>query len=386
MKRIYLIDCPGVVAPAVDDKPVDIVLKGVVRVENLSQPEYYIPAVLERVRREYMGRTYEVKSWEDAEDFLGQVAKRTGKLLKGGEPDLGSVAKMVLNDWIRGRIPFYSVPPDLDGFEGAAEPGQAEGEKQQQPGVQQILSKIFVSAKYLPDDMNKEGEVVDDPEVVKAVEEAEHGTGKKERKRKVESTDWDEVFEGVVGEEVVDSIPGREAPAFIPDSDEEEDDEEEGEEEWESAEDSDEDVEEADDADNPEEADETLADSSSEEESEPITQKRRKLTVQKGRRKAGLPVFTVQEKETLSNSPPKKRRTEPKPKPQEPESSEDEQQPKKEARLTTNKGKVGTHYYETANVKNKNRNKVKPVDPNTLVKKLQSKGKVSGKVGKKGRR
>ncbi|KAJ3053019.1 GTPase required for pre-60S ribosomal subunit nuclear export and maturation [Rhizophlyctis rosea] len=388
MKRIYLIDCPGVVAPAVDDKPVDIVLKGVVRVENLSQPEYYIPAVLERVRREYMGRTYEVKSWEDAEDFLGQVAKRTGKLLKGGEPDLGSVAKMVLNDWIRGRIPFYSTPPDLDGFEGAAEGGAAE-EGQQQPVVQQIFSKIFVSAKYLPDDMTREGEVVDDPEVVRAVEEAEEGAKgeKKERKRKMESTDWDEVFESVVGEEVVDSIPGREGPVDVPESDDEEvegEEEEVGGEGWESVEEGEEDAADAEDA-VVDDDDEPLADSS---EDEPESfQKRRKLTLQKGRRKAGLPVFTVQETPaTTTTSPPKKRRTEPKSKP-EPEYSDDEdQQSKKAARVTTNKGKVGKHYYETANVKNRNRSKVKPIDPNTLVKKLQKTGKVSGKVGKKGRR
>ena len=35
MKRIFLIDCPGVVYNKNDDDQTDIVLKGVVRVENL---------------------------------------------------------------------------------------------------------------------------------------------------------------------------------------------------------------------------------------------------------------------------------------------------------------------------------------------------------------
>ena len=35
MKRIFLIDCPGVVYNKTDDSETDIVLKGVVRVENL---------------------------------------------------------------------------------------------------------------------------------------------------------------------------------------------------------------------------------------------------------------------------------------------------------------------------------------------------------------
>ena len=38
MKRIYLIDCPGVVYPH-GDTETDIVLKGVVRVENIPTPE-----------------------------------------------------------------------------------------------------------------------------------------------------------------------------------------------------------------------------------------------------------------------------------------------------------------------------------------------------------
>ncbi|CDQ80202.1 unnamed protein product [Oncorhynchus mykiss] len=40
---------------------------------------------------------------------------RMGKLLKGGEPDLPCVSKMVLNDWQRGRIPFFVKPPGCEG-------------------------------------------------------------------------------------------------------------------------------------------------------------------------------------------------------------------------------------------------------------------------------
>ncbi|PBP23645.1 nucleolar GTP-binding protein 2 [Diplocarpon rosae] len=39
MKRIYLIDCPGVVPPSSTDTPQDILLRGVVRVENVENPE-----------------------------------------------------------------------------------------------------------------------------------------------------------------------------------------------------------------------------------------------------------------------------------------------------------------------------------------------------------
>ena len=35
-----------------------------------------------------------------------------GRLLKGGEPDIEGVARIVLSDWVRGRIPFFVPPPE----------------------------------------------------------------------------------------------------------------------------------------------------------------------------------------------------------------------------------------------------------------------------------
>ncbi|XP_051921890.1 nucleolar GTP-binding protein 2 [Hippocampus zosterae] len=114
MRRIFLIDCPGVVYPS-EDSETDIVLKGVVQVEKIKNPEEHIEAVLERAKPEYIQKTYRVPTWSSAEDFLEKLAFRSGKLLKGGEPDLPTVSKMVLNDWQRGRIPFFVKPPGPEG-------------------------------------------------------------------------------------------------------------------------------------------------------------------------------------------------------------------------------------------------------------------------------
>eukprot|EP00249_Psilotum_nudum_P018209 c26693_g1_i1 orf=82-1917(+) len=119
-KRIFLIDCPGVVYQC-DDSETDIVLKGVVRVSNLENATDHIREVLSRVKKEYLTRAYKIKDWVDENDFLTQLSKMAGKLLKGGEPDLMTVAKMVLNDWQRGRIPFYTPPPRLEESKSTAE-------------------------------------------------------------------------------------------------------------------------------------------------------------------------------------------------------------------------------------------------------------------------
>uniref|UniRef100_A0A915K5W3 Nucleolar GTP-binding protein 2 n=1 Tax=Romanomermis culicivorax TaxID=13658 RepID=A0A915K5W3_ROMCU len=109
MRKIFLIDCPGIVYPS-GDCDTALILKGVVRVENVKDPENHISAVLDRVKREYIIKTYQILDWLDVEDFLTKLAQRCGRLLKGGEPDLSTTAKMILNDFQRGRLPYF-VPP-----------------------------------------------------------------------------------------------------------------------------------------------------------------------------------------------------------------------------------------------------------------------------------
>lgn len=89
-------------------------MKGVVRAERLIDPEYYIAGLILRADTDSLRGIYKIDSWNDHEDFLEQLAKKGGRLLKGGEPDKSTAAKMVLQDWQRGRIPYYSYPPNYD--------------------------------------------------------------------------------------------------------------------------------------------------------------------------------------------------------------------------------------------------------------------------------
>ncbi|KAI4160438.1 MAG: hypothetical protein LQ342_005762 [Letrouitia transgressa] len=125
MKRIYLIDCPGVVPPNQNDSEEDILLRGVVRVENVENPHVYVPAVLQKAKVRHIERTYGVSGFGSSADFLEQLARKGGRLLKGGEADVDGVAKMVLNDFLRGKIPWFTPPP---GWEGQQEKG-VEGRK-----------------------------------------------------------------------------------------------------------------------------------------------------------------------------------------------------------------------------------------------------------------
>lgn len=160
MKRIFLIDCPGIVSPSDKDTESDIVLRGVVRVEGLNQPEDHIEALLKKAKREYVEKTYGIKDWTDHVDFLEKFARKTGRLLKKGEPDISTCAKMVLNDWLHGKIPYFVPPPSLPSDE-ADESSSAATEDSVKVEEQSAKDKEVVKTE---DDDKKDGEEEGDGE------------------------------------------------------------------------------------------------------------------------------------------------------------------------------------------------------------------------------
>lgn len=138
MKKIFLIDCPGIVPPSSRDTESDILFRGVVRVEHVSNPEQYIPDMLQKCERKHLERTYEISGWSKFEDdisllekasieFIELIARKQGRLLKGGEPDESGVSKQILNDFNRGKIPWFTAPPkDEDSDKKTGEDKRAE--------------------------------------------------------------------------------------------------------------------------------------------------------------------------------------------------------------------------------------------------------------------
>jgi nuclear GTP-binding protein len=132
-RRISLIDCPGVVVDTAGDTECDSVLKGVIRSERLETPEDFIAPLILQVKREHLAAQYKLPkdgpdTWNDATELMEMIAKRCGRLRKGGDPDMRSAAIMLINDFQRGRLPHYVAPPELKEDEVAvdAETGAAK--------------------------------------------------------------------------------------------------------------------------------------------------------------------------------------------------------------------------------------------------------------------
>lgn len=94
-----------------NDTPEDLLLRGVVRIENVEHPSHYIAALMAKVKRHHLERTYELKGWDDYMSFLEMLARKNGRLLKGGEPDVEGVAKIVVHEFLRGKIPWFTPCP-----------------------------------------------------------------------------------------------------------------------------------------------------------------------------------------------------------------------------------------------------------------------------------
>uniref|UniRef100_A0A7S1Q8W1 Nucleolar GTP-binding protein 2 n=1 Tax=Neobodo designis TaxID=312471 RepID=A0A7S1Q8W1_NEODS len=112
-RSIFLIDCPGIVYDREGNDDTNAVLKGVVRVERLGAADKtdVVHSVFDYVKAKDLAATYGIPSWEGPIDFLEQLAVKRGKLLQGGTPDVDIVARSVLYDWQRGKLPWYKEPP-----------------------------------------------------------------------------------------------------------------------------------------------------------------------------------------------------------------------------------------------------------------------------------
>lgn len=108
MKDLYLVDCPGVV-PIADYK--QAVLKGAIRIENVEDPDQLVPDVINLTGKEAVEGCYGIK-FNDIEDLFEKIAKKYGKLVKGGEPNVDVISKMILHDLQRGKIPYYIKPDE----------------------------------------------------------------------------------------------------------------------------------------------------------------------------------------------------------------------------------------------------------------------------------
>ncbi|KZT65722.1 P-loop containing nucleoside triphosphate hydrolase protein [Daedalea quercina L-15889] len=118
-RGLKVIDSPGVVF---DDDDFDdgkgksrsnVLLRNVVKVEDINDPIALVEEILGRTDSETLKKIYNLPEIGPTLQFLTMLSLTTGRLLKGGTPDILSAARTVLTDWNHQKIPYYSIPPDV---------------------------------------------------------------------------------------------------------------------------------------------------------------------------------------------------------------------------------------------------------------------------------
>ncbi|XP_074644621.1 guanine nucleotide-binding protein-like 3 homolog [Tubulanus polymorphus] len=110
-KHIKLLDSPGVVM-VTGTSDTSIILRNCVKIETLEDPATPVDAILKRCSKEKIMLHYRIQDYTDVTQFLQLMSIRFGLLRKGGVPDTVKAAKRVLQDWITGKITFYTHPPE----------------------------------------------------------------------------------------------------------------------------------------------------------------------------------------------------------------------------------------------------------------------------------
>ncbi|KAF8210166.1 P-loop containing nucleoside triphosphate hydrolase protein [Mycena galopus ATCC 62051] len=112
-RGMRIVDSPGVVFDDEDDKAGNILLRNVVKVEDVDDPIAVVEEILARTPPATIQKLYNLPEFESTIHFLTMLALSSGRLLKGGTPDLTSTARQILTDWNHQKIPYFSEPPAI---------------------------------------------------------------------------------------------------------------------------------------------------------------------------------------------------------------------------------------------------------------------------------
>ena len=107
-KQVELLDTPGILWPKFEDQEVGIKLAmiGSIKEEILNTEELSLE-LLKLLKSRYSGTINERYDADEAlgeVELLGEIAKRRGCLMKGGEPDLTKAAAILLEDFRSGKL------------------------------------------------------------------------------------------------------------------------------------------------------------------------------------------------------------------------------------------------------------------------------------------
>ncbi|KAF8264403.1 P-loop containing nucleoside triphosphate hydrolase protein [Lactarius quietus] len=117
-RGLRIVDSPGVIFDDDDEgiqgqRESSVLLRNVVKPEDVDDPITVVEEILARTQLDKLMKIYDLPTFSTTLEFLTMLALSTGRLLRGGTPDILASARQVLIDWNHHKIPFFSYPPTL---------------------------------------------------------------------------------------------------------------------------------------------------------------------------------------------------------------------------------------------------------------------------------
>ena len=111
--ELCLCDCPGLVFPSFASTRADMVVNGILPIDNLTDFLSPVEIIVKRIPPAHLSKIYglNVPKVPDSDDFLSVLAKARGFMRSGfGSPDTSRSARIVLKDYVDGKL-VYAIPP-----------------------------------------------------------------------------------------------------------------------------------------------------------------------------------------------------------------------------------------------------------------------------------
>lgn len=118
-QHVTLCDCPGLVFPSFTNSKAEMVCGGVICIDQITDFDTPMILVVKRISRKTLEPVYKIKLpdkdvYMSASHFLQILARERGYVTGSATPDIKKTAKMVLKDYVNGKLLYCHLRPDYD--------------------------------------------------------------------------------------------------------------------------------------------------------------------------------------------------------------------------------------------------------------------------------
>ncbi|XP_026425549.1 GTPase LSG1-2-like [Papaver somniferum] len=124
-EELMLCDCPGLVFPSFTSSRYEMIASGVLPIDRMTQHREAIQVVANRVPRHLIEKVYNItlpkpKVYEPqtrlplASELLRAYCASRGYVGSSGLPDETKASRIILKDYLDGKLPHFELPPGFD--------------------------------------------------------------------------------------------------------------------------------------------------------------------------------------------------------------------------------------------------------------------------------